>query len=188
MIRSAILLVLLGALTACNGAMSDRPLFADKNRSASVRLADGLWLLADEDCQVDRRQPTAHWPSCAHWLQLAKHRIVGGSDATDDLPSKIFIADGRPPLIQAPYETRDSKRMWVYLALEPVRRSRSGNLVMVRLWLVPCGTVTDKASMTIKPYPGFNEGCVAEDVAALRAAAARGPSEPSDVSEWRWVR
>jgi len=177
------------ALGACNAAISDHPMFLDTERSAKVVPADGLWLLMDPDCKMDRTQPAAAWPKCAHWVIHRGNRIEKSSDPKpEEIPDTVLIVDGDPPLIQAAMDPKDEKPLWVFLAFEPLRRSADGKVVAAKMWMVPCGVAENNYAAKIKPYEGFSEECMPSTVTALRAAVAKGPADPEDVAEWDWIR
>ena len=138
---------------------------------------------------MDRTQPVTSWPECAHWVIHRKSRIEKSSEPKpEEVPNEILVVDGAPPLLQVVMQPKEQKTVWAFLAFEPQQRSAAGTVTAVKMWMVPCG-VSDKSSATnVKPYEGFSEDCMPSTVAALRAAAAKGPADPDDVAEWDWVR
>ena len=177
------------ALGACNAAISDHPMFLDSERSTRAVPAEGLWLFVDPDCKLDTAQPTSAWPKCAHWLIHKGSSIVKSSDPKpEEIPDHVLIVDGAPPLMQAVMEQKDKQPLYVFLAFEPLRRSPDGKVIAARMWMVPCGVSENNSATQIKPYEGFSDECMPSSVAALRAAAAKGPADLDDVAEWDWIR
>jgi hypothetical protein len=185
-----LLIAVAAALSACNAAVSDHPMFKEAERSARLTLEDGLWLLVEADCDVDTAKPTESWPKCADWIILSHNVAVKNSDNKPDEPEDVFIVEGKPPLIQAKVKTNGSDIVYAFLAFETQARSASGKITDGKVWMVPCGVdeSTEGATPKVRPYPGFTKDCMPQTVKALRAAAAKGPSKASDVAEWKWVR
>ena len=77
-------LCLCTALSACNVAMSDRPLFADAQRSSTLILEDGLWLMVDADCDVDTAKAKDIWPKCSNWVILRNSKMISGPGSKPD--------------------------------------------------------------------------------------------------------
>ena len=183
------LLFLCATLSACNVAMSDRPLFAEAQRSTTLILEDGLWLMVDANCEVDSAKDKAGWPKCANWVILKNNKIRTSSDTKPtEEPKNIFIVDGTPPLIQA--ESDDADPEYMFIAIESLTNSPARRIVSLNAWPVPCGIQDSKKgpSAKVAPYPGFDEKCRTKSVEALRAAAARGREPGTEVVQFRWVR
>ena len=183
------LLFLCATLSACNVAMSDRPLFAEAQRSTTLILEDGLWLMVDAGCEVDSAKDKAGWPKCADWVILKDNKMLASSDTKPgEEPEDLFIVDGTPPLIQAESEGADPD--YTFVAIESVASSPARRIVSLSAWPVPCGIKDSKkgASAKVAPYPGFDEKCRTTSVEALRAAAARGREPGTEVVRFRWVR
>jgi hypothetical protein len=166
-------------------------MFGDGERSATIRVEDGLWFSVDAKCLVDVSQPKETWPKCAEWVIVSGNKVVKGLDSKpEDQPQDLFIVDGTPPLIQTKMETNGSKAVYGFLALEAKSRSASGRITDADLWMVSCGIdeAAEGATPKVQPYPGFSDDCRPSSTDALRAAAAKGPAKASDVAEWKWVR
>lgn len=166
-------------------------MFAEAQRSSKLSLEDGLWYLVKPDCTFEAAQPKESWPKCVDWVILRDHTAVKSSDTKPgEAPQDLFIVDGKPPLIQAKIDTNGSKEVYGFLALEARTRSPSGRITSADVWMVPCGIDQSASGATpqIKPYPGFTQDCRPTSVDALRAAAAKGPAQGSDVVQWKWVR
>jgi len=185
----AVALVGMLLLGACNMAISDHPMFGEKQRSKKVVLENGIWLQAKDDCVFDRKLPKEEWPTCAGWLELRDNRVVAASDASEgELPQAILIVDGKPPLVQAPVETRPNITIYGYLAIEPILYSKLHRVTEARIWPIPCGiSIGTGASPKVDPYPGFSAECIPTTVEALRHAASKGPADPSDVVNVVWI-
>ena len=123
-----LLLCMCAALTACNMALSEKPLFAE--RSSTIRLSDGLWAGSDPKCTVDLSSPKQQWPKCAGWFVLENSKVVAGSDMkSDEGAQDVFVVDGKPPLVQAVIKMSGPERSefyYGYFILEPKDRSSDG--------------------------------------------------------------
>ena len=183
-------IVLLGAmvlLSACNIAVSKKPMFAESQRSATLLLEDGLWMHSDKDCAVDTAKPRAEWPKCGDWIIVAANRAVGTSDMKPDEPTQdIFLVDGTPPLIQANVRINDKDAFYAFVVVEPTY-SPARRIVAVNAWPVRCG-IQDAPDGKVKPWPGFNKDCQPDSIATLRKAARKSQADPSGVITWTWVR
>jgi hypothetical protein len=183
-----LLLCMCAALTACNMALSEKPLFAE--RSSTIRLSDGLWAGSDPKCTVDLSSPKQQWPKCAGWFVLENSKVVAGSDMKPDEGAQdVFVVDGKPPLVQAVIKMSGPERSesyYGYFILEPKDRSSDGRITAVELRPVPCGV--EKTNGNIAPYPGFDKDCKTTSVPALRAAAARPPGASVEPMLMKWVR
>ncbi|MGH6658187.1 MAG: hypothetical protein ACREBM_00890 [Sphingomicrobium sp.] len=179
------------ALGACNVALSEQPLFPEAQRSSTLVLEEGLWLMVDDECETDTAKPRDRWPSCADWMVLKGGKVANVSDTEPgEEPLEVFIVDGTPALIQGKVKTNGAKNFYGYLAIEPVAYSPANKLAVINVWPVPCGIQDAKGGpgAKITPYPGFGEECRTTSVDALRAAAARGRAPGEDVVQWRWIR
>jgi hypothetical protein len=183
-----ILSVVCVALTACNMAMSEGPLFAE--RSSTVILQDGLWTRLDPECTADRSQSKEKWPKCAGWMVLKDSKVVAGSDMkADEAAQDVFIVDGKPVLVQAAIKMtgpESSENFYGYFILEPKDRSTDGRITAIDFWPVPCGTT--KGDGNVSPYPGFDKDCRTTSVPALRAAAAKPRGADVEPMSLKWVR
>lgn len=180
--------VLLGG---CNAVIADHPLFVEADRSTTLSLEDGIWYRVDPECDVDLAKPRADWPNCADWMIFKDSRAILSSDPkADEETEDLMLVDGNPPLIQARVRTNGSATVYGFLALEPVKRSASGKLILVDVWAVPCGTQEAGAgpSAKITPYPKISEECRTDSAEAVRAAAPKGRKSDEDLVRWQWVR
>ena len=178
-------------VSGCNAVMADHPLFAESQRSTTLKLEDGLWYRVDSECDVDLAKPRDTWPHCADWMIFAGSKAVKASDTEpgEEAEDLLFV-DGNPPLIQAKVRTNGSETVYGFLALEPKMRSASGKLILLDVWPVPCGTQEAGAgpSAKITPYPGISEECRTDSTDAVRAAAPKGRTSNKDLVRWQWVR
>lgn len=186
------LLVLLGAaLGACNAAMSEHPLFGEAQRSANLKLEDGLWYEVRGNCITNEVLPKDQWPKCAEWVILKNNRAIANSDRdAGEEPLDIFIIDGTPPIIQVKTKSDGAKTVYGYLVLGAAAYSPARKVSTVNLWFVPCGTEEGRGGSNpqIRPFPGFNKDCMTTSAEAVRAAAARARSPGPEVVRWKWVR
>lgn len=187
-----ILLVLACVLASgCNAVMADHPLFPETQRSTALMLEDGLWFRVDSECDVDLFKPKETWPNCADWMIFSGSKAVRSSDAkADEETEDLLLVDGDPPLIQARVRTNGSETVYGFLGLEPIKRSPSGKLVLLDVWVVPCGTQEPGSgpSGKIEPYPGISVECRTDSAEAVRAAAPKGRTSDKGLVRWQWVR
>jgi hypothetical protein len=188
-IARLLLPLLCAALSACNMATSEKPLFAASQRSAGLIVEDGLWTRLDPECTVDLSKPRGDWPKCAGWMIVQGSKIVAGSDMRPNEPVQdVFIVDGKPPLIQAPVRVNDgpAPSFYTYLVLEPMGRSAAGHITRLQVWPVACGIT--KPDGKVIPWTGFDKDCRTKSVAVVRSAAAK--PRPADVKPMPlvWVR
>jgi hypothetical protein len=180
------------ALSACNIATSDKPLFAEAQRSSEIVLEDGLWAHVGSDCTVDIAGPKENWPKCAEWMVLKGSKVIAGIDMkADEKPQDVFIVDGKPALIQALVTVKgtdspDLASFYGYFVIQPKARSAADRVNEVVVWPVPCGTA--KADGKVAPYPGFNEDCRTKSIPALWAAAAKDPPADMPPMAFKWIR
>ena len=187
-----ILLVLAWVFASgCNAVLADRPLFLESQRSTALMLEDGLWVRVDSECDVDLAKPRASWPICADWMIFSGSKAIKSSDPkADEETQDLMLVDGNPPLIQVPLRTNGTATDYGFLALEPIKRSPSGKLILLDVWVVPCGTQEAGAgpSAKITPFPGISEECRTDSADAVRAAAPKGRKGDEDLVRWQWVR
>jgi hypothetical protein len=184
-------LCLSAALSACNIAISDYPMFSEDQQS-KLRAKDGVWLAEDPKCRFDTSSPAHHWPKCAQWFYLHNDEVADGPGAKPgDRPVKFLIVDGLPPLLQVPIEDKDEHTTtYAFAALELPAAMTSGQLTEARLWLVACGVErhSTKRASDIKPFPGIDKDCKPQSAAALRNAAIASRPKRSRRVLWRRVR
>jgi len=190
--RPIFLIGLSALLGACNIASSEKPLFAETQRSSAFHLEDGIWTHVDKDCAANLAQPKEKWPKCAGWMVLKGSKMVAGADMKPDEGAQdVFVVDGKPPLIQALVKVNGtdspgSASFYGYLAIEPKGNSAAGRVTEVRVWPIACGTA--KPDGKVVPYPGFDKDCRTTSIAALRAAAGKPPMADMPPMTFRWVR
>ena len=178
-------------LSACNTAMSDKPVFAEADRSRALQLEDGLWLRDAVNCAVEASAPYQEWPACAGWTIVSGNRIVAGWEIpSEQLPQDVFMADGAPPVIQAEIRNKDRNTIYFFLAFEPFAVAE-GRIRALTLWIVPCGTEKKNEGSNmpeVTPFEGFSPECVASSKDAILRAAAHRPAKDDDYTHFRWIR
>lgn len=188
-------------LVACTGVVSAKPWFGPADDAGAPRLSEGVWRVAqpaDKPCAVDETRPLDSWPDCAMGLIVTgsqvktMHRGDGGQAQWDTLSYVLAAAD--PPILQLE-DTSGAAPSYVYIWLQPTRRSADGRVVQARGWRVLCapppppdGWPSGQATL----YPGLTArdgDCTAVSRDALAAAAKA--SQRDDPTEWtdvRWLR
>ena len=188
-LRQITVLAVLVLLSACNVAMSDKPLFAEDRRSSRLLLEDGIWTLAKDECVANLSKPRTDWPSCVDWVIISHNKAVLGSDSNPDEGAEdVFIVDGKPPLLQARVTSKGDAPFYAYLVFRPAVVSPAGRVSTAEVWTVACGTPEPGNASKINPYPGFTEHCRTTSIAALRAAANRERPQSNDIATWKWLR
>lgn len=186
------LTLLLSALSACNLATSERPMFSEAERSA-LQLKDGYWLIdGDVDCVVDAKIAVNQWPQCADWAIVANNRIVSArSDKIDDIDPALFIAAGEPPIMQILNKaTAGNPAFYYFIGIAPTARDPAGKLTAANLWAVQCGIKKPNAAGTseLVRYPGFNADCQPSSSEVVRAAADASRPIADELVRLRWMR
>lgn len=183
------LLILLAALslTACNAAVSEKPLFSARDAHGAPQLKPGLWAMIEEtgegECVFDAAHPPTPWPGCAKPLKVSPTAM---NDASEEKPPMAYIfARGSPRILQFRFDpdAGDSEVLYVYLGVDagPGR----GPVTEATAWLVQCGPPSGgeghSTGLTDHPLPGMSvrdNTCFASSAQAIRAAA--GPSREWD--------
>ena len=175
------LLILLAALslTACNAAVSERPLFTARDARGQPALKPGLWAMIEntgEPCPFDAARPPTPWPGCAKPVMISEDTI-GDLSQGDTVMAYVF-ANGRPRILQV--EMKDQgiadEAVYAYLALQPA--PGSGLIAEFTGWMVQCGPPGGgeghSTGLTAHPLPGMtirNHTCYAASARAIRSAA-----------------
>lgn len=167
-------------------------MFAEDQRSL-LRLKDGVWVAEDRECAFDSGKARKDWPKCVDWSLLRDNKFVAGPNSAANMqPADLFIATGSPSIVQILVEPQEpeTKKVYVFLALEPRTVDPNGQISSVATWPVNCGKETEEPSgkKRMDQYPGFDEDCQPASADALRAAAIA--SRPSEIKtgKLRWVR
>lgn len=185
-------LPLLAALAACNLAISDKPLLTEADRSA-VRLKDGYWAIAEQDCRFDAAQPVDGWPKCADWVVIAGNQIVRERDKNVfGVEPALLIADGKPLIMQVFSKSENGGTpFYTFAAIEPTTITASGQTAAMDVWIVECRPDPSRATPgvpAVGQYPGFDDDCRPDSIDALRNAAAAGRPHQDEMIVARWVR
>lgn len=162
------------SLTACNAAVSDRPLFSAHDARGAPALKPGLWAMVQEEpCNLDR-VATDPWPACAKPVVITARTIAGPEKDKPPLP--YVLARGTPRILQLAMKDDDAPKetFWFYLALEP--GAGTGPVTEATAWLVQCGPPPENqpTQLTEQPLPGMtirDKTCYAGDAGAIRDAA-----------------
>jgi len=183
------LFVLLAALTltACNAAVSEKPLFSARDARGAPPLKPGLWAMievtGEGECVFDAAHPPKPWPGCAKPLKITATTL---NDVSEEKPPMAYIfAKGSPRILQVRFDPDggDGKVIYVYLGLDagPAR----GPVTQATAWLVQCGPPGGgeghSTGLTDHPLPGMSvrdQTCYAASARAIRGAA--GPSRDWD--------
>lgn len=186
--RSTLVLAAL-LLGACNMVMSEKPLFADADRSTLAPRA-GLWLMRDKQCRFDESRPESGWPQCAMWVVVRSSgdrlEVMDGKGQTEQLGA--LFAAGDPPIIEVRWvdTAKDSRVYYGYLGLTAGPANSDGRFSSASAWLVECGE-QDPETKDIQPHPGIGPDCRPSSKDAVRLAAKLS-HRADTVSEWRWLR
>jgi hypothetical protein len=179
---------LLPLLGACNMAVSETPMFSDKD-AGNLKPRPGIWLAEDPDCPLDTTLPEAKWPECATWLVVKASDEASMQDGKGQRQeARYIIAQGAPPVVQVLWRDEakdDGKTFYVFLGLEPDRQD--GEFLAAASWEVKCGTQETPGS-EIKPYPGISAECRPFSQNAVRLAAVASRSTAEMAMHWRWLR
>ena len=176
------------ALSACNMAMSNHPMFSPEEQLATP-LKDGLWVADDPDCRVDTSLPRNRWPNCAFWVIVSGNQVVDiAGDKEQDRPTGFLIVGGQPPIVQIEM-TEEGGHSYLFYALDLKEADAPGPLTKINLWPVACGTEKVPGSTReIDPFPGLNKDCQPQTIEALRAAAITSRPKADDRGRMKWVR
>ena len=175
------LLFLLAALslTACNAAISEKPLFSARDARGAPVLKPGLWAMIEdtgEACPFDAAHPPTPWPGCAKPMMISE-RTIGDLSQGEKVMAYLF-AKGRPRILQV--EMKDEgiadEAVYAYLAVEPA--PGSGPVTEFTGWMVQCGPPGGgeghSTGLTAHPLPGMtirDHTCYAASAGAIRSAA-----------------
>ena len=179
MIRRLLVLAAALSLAACNAAVSERPLFSDRDARGAPTLKPGLWAMIEntgEPCPFDAAHPPTPWPGCAKPVMISGETI-GDLSQGETIMAYVF-ARGRPRILQV--EMKDQgiadEAVYAYLAVEPA--PGSGPVTAFTGWMVQCGPPGGgeghSTGLTGHPLPGMtirNHACFASSSRAIRSAA-----------------
>ena len=203
MLGRLLAIVGLGALTACNMVVTDKPMFAPADGAGAPPLRAGVWRIDDPACVFDERLPQSRWPACAN-----------ASPPLGETAPWLLVA-GSPPLLQMPLPLPKGTAVslyYFYMAYRPLKLDDEGRVVEMATWSVQCGppppqpdgpvklepgakdlSALGKASLTKAPFTGLSlrtdmADCTADSPAAVRNAAKASEGLPRQPGVSRWVR
>lgn len=189
--RLLMLAPLLSLLGACNMAISETSVFAERD-AARLTPRDGIWLSDDPDCRFDPSLPEAQWPGCAVWLIVhgSGHELRLQNGKGEAQQARYVIAKGQPTIVQILWRDEakdDGKTFYVFFGLEPGPLQRDGTFSSASSWEVKCG-VKDPSSSEIKAYPGITAECRPKSGGGVRSAAGASRPTAEMAMDWRWLR
>jgi len=182
---------LLPLLGACNMAMSETAVFAEKD-SSHLRPRDGIWVSDDPDCHFDPGLPEAQWPGCAMWLIVhsSAHELLLQDGKGQAQQARYVIVKGQPTIVQILWRDEakdDGKTFYVFFGLKPGSGQADGTFVSASSWEVKCG-VKDPSSSEIAPYAGITPECRPQSKNGVRSAAVASRQTAEMAMDWRWLR
>ncbi len=182
------LLLLLGA---CNMAISETPVF-DERDAAKLVPREGIWLSDDPDCRFDPGLSETQWPGCAIWLIVHSNgrELLLQDGKGEAQQARYVIAKGQPTIVQILWRDEakdDGKTFYVFFGLEPGGAQPDGTFVTASSWEVKCG-VKDASSSEIAAYPGITPECRPELAKSIRSAAVASRPTAEMAMDWRWLR
>ena len=191
MIRRLTVSIVSITLAACNMLVSEKPMFADSDRSG-VLPEDGVWLAQDPECVFDIARPTSSWPDCAIWVvsQAAGNGLhLHDGKGEDEQIAALFT--GSPPTLIVEAKLIDEKEKppksaFAYYALEPSATDGSGRFRTAVGWSVDCG-IQEEGSSRIEHFPGVTEDCQPSSKEVIRAAATSSRLQQKPMT-WKWLR
>jgi hypothetical protein len=189
-LKQIALLLSLPLLDACNMVVSEKPMFAELDRS-TVAPRDGIWLGENEECQFDASKPESGWPGCAMWVVVRNEgrelNIMDGKKESQRVTA--MFAAGTPMIIEAQWiddAKEPAKATYGYYGIEPRPAGQDGRFIGATLWPVDCG-VKSPTTSEIRPFPGITPECRPTSKDAIRAAAVSS-RRADQVREWQWLR
>jgi hypothetical protein len=179
--RRVLILVLAAlSLSACNAAVSEKPLFSARDGRGAPPLKPGLWAMIEETgegaCAFDAAHPPTPWPGCAKPLTISPTAM---NDVSGEKPPMAYIfAKGSPRILQFRFDpdAGDGEQLYVYLGVDagPGR----GPVTQATAWLVQCGPPGGgeghSTGLTEHPLRGMtvrDQTCFAGSARAIRAAS-----------------
>jgi hypothetical protein len=199
-------LALAASLSACNLVITTEPTYTAADAAGAPALRDGLWVSVEKDCDVDLAKPATEWPECAGWVAIKDGAMTGVGDDGEAFKIPFVLAAGDPRVMQIELQEKaDGPRLFMYIAVKPVKRDAEGRIVEYTGWIVQCGPPPPKDTKradgqprfgTLEPAPGMvmdaeQSGCTPSSKAALTGAAKLSEhyegSEPKG-GVTRWVR
>lgn len=170
------------------------PLFTSKD-AAQIRFRGGVWADPEPGCRFDAAASMKTWPSCANG-EYAKGDEYNRRIAVRGFTIETLLASGEPLILQTHFIIAKEKLRpeYEYSAVRPTKQDGAGRVVAYEMWSVLChpneelpaselqkdGRAADDAPRvpTIIPAPPLppgivktDEGCIAQDAAAVRNAA-----------------
>ncbi len=164
------------SLSACNAAVSEKPLFSARDARGAPVLKPGLWaMIQDEPCNLDRVR-TEPWPQCAKPLVVDARTLTSPNDGK--APLVYVFARGEPRILQVRIEDDADADQPAYVYLG-VAADPGKPVTAATAWLVMCGPPPEGQpnQLTEHPLPGMSirdKTCYAANARAIRDAA--GPS------------
>jgi hypothetical protein len=191
------------ALSACNVVATKEPLFTPADASP-LKLHDGVWAPADDQCRFDETKPVDAWPDCAQALLVRDGEFLtwqaDSKTWRSDTTGKILIVAGDPMIIEARDTPQNSEPVYVYAGFTP-RTDAQGRIVGVQVWPVLCGPpppgpkgAPATQAATKAPFPGMTmnakgQTCTTGDPNALRSAARASKGlATTGLASAHWVR
>lgn len=168
----------------------------------------GLNSFTSKDAQGRLKHVDYDWSSEAFVLAAGAPRIHqrtcgaprGAVEAVAEEPAEEG-ATPLPSVERPPIEDAVSRLVYCYAGLRADALDAEGRVVAFTTWPIWCGPFPQRAegeggpNVTDAPFPGLaivGEHCVAEDVAALRAAATASETlkltGPLGPTRFRWIR
>jgi hypothetical protein len=129
-VKTALGLVVLIPLTACNMVTTSNPMFAKADGLYAPPIRLGVWRSDKPDCEFDETLPQDKWPKCA-----------GAEPGVGDPPIWVEVS-GDPDLLQlyfpVPY-LKNASGSYMYAAFRPLKLDAQGRVVAMKSWPVQCG-------------------------------------------------
>lgn len=179
--RALALLLAALSLTACNAAISERPLFSEQDAQGAATLRPGLWAMIENTgapCPFDAAHPPDPWPGCAKPMMVTE-RTIGDLSQGEKVASYV-LSRGRPGILQVQLtdEGIRDEPVYAYLAVQPVAGGGRDPVTEFTGWLVQCGPPGGgeghSTGLTAHPLPGMTirgHACYAASARAIRSAA-----------------
>ena len=193
------------ALGGCNMVVSDEPWLTRSDQA--LKMKPGVWVELDKpDCDYDQSAPVAEWPSCADPALITEDgRFFGYEGKTASWNEIEVILDSETPTVvqvrmPAEFAARAPEApTYFYAGMRAVETDANGHVTAMRSWLLVCGPVDNSeppegempSGVTKAPFAGLTivgENCHADDLDALRNAAAESEALDDDANIMHWVK